>query len=166
MKNYTGEEIKFTGCPGCAYAKHEFELPCGIAYQNERFTVSQDWELPIEGFYVICPVARHVEHFVELTNKEREEMFMLANEVMQILKDNNVCDSFNIAMQEKAGVHLHVWVYPQHNWIQEQFGDSMAHIIDVFNYAKNNLKTSQTFKNIKKINDIVKKELTAKHSFN
>ena len=25
MKNYANEEISYRGCPGCAYAKHEFE---------------------------------------------------------------------------------------------------------------------------------------------
>ena len=42
MKSYANEEITFNGCLGCAYAKHEFELPCGIAYENENFTLSQD----------------------------------------------------------------------------------------------------------------------------
>ena len=36
MKNYKNEEIVFNGCPGCAYANHEFTLPCGMAYENER----------------------------------------------------------------------------------------------------------------------------------
>ena len=55
MKNYKNEKIEFSGCPGCAYAKHEFALPCGMAYEDELFTLSQDWELPIEGFMVISP---------------------------------------------------------------------------------------------------------------
>ena len=55
MKNYANEEISYNGCPGCAYAKHEFELPCGMAYENNNFTMSQDWELPIEGFYIVSP---------------------------------------------------------------------------------------------------------------
>ena len=53
MINYANKKVEFTGCPGCAYANHKFELPCGMAYENERFTLSQDWELPIEGFMVV-----------------------------------------------------------------------------------------------------------------
>ena len=53
MINYANEIVKFEGCPGCAYAKHEFVLPCGMAYEDELFTLSQDWELPIEGFMVL-----------------------------------------------------------------------------------------------------------------
>ena len=55
MKNYANEEISYRGCPGCAYAKHEFELPCKMAYENDNFTLSQDWELPIEGFLIVSP---------------------------------------------------------------------------------------------------------------
>jgi len=53
--NYQNEEIKFNGCPACAYARHEFSLPCGMAYENDKFTLSQDWELPIQGFLVVSP---------------------------------------------------------------------------------------------------------------
>ena len=46
MKNYANEEINFQGCPGCAYGNHEFELPCGMAYENENFTLSQLYRVP------------------------------------------------------------------------------------------------------------------------
>ena len=70
MISYANEEIKFNGCPGCAYAKHEFELPCGMAYENNDFTLSQDWELPILGFFIVSP-KRHVEKFEELRDTFR-----------------------------------------------------------------------------------------------
>ena len=60
MINYMNELVEYTGCPACAYAKHEFELPCGMAHENDNFTLSQDWELPIEGFFVVSP-KRHTE---------------------------------------------------------------------------------------------------------
>ena len=164
MKNYAGDDIKFTGCPGCAYAKHEFELPCGMAYENGRFTVSQDWELPIEGFYVVCPTMRHVEHLVELNSEERSELFTLVSDVITILKQNKVCDSFNIVIQEKAGVHLHVWIYPQHYWISSTFGDSMANVKAVFDYAKANFRTKECIEKINTINQVVKIAMNAKYS--
>ena len=74
MINYALEEIHFEGCPGCSYAKGEFSLPCGMAYENERFTLSQDWELPIEGFFVVSP-KRCVEKFSDLSCDEQHEMF-------------------------------------------------------------------------------------------
>ena len=64
MISYNNKEIIFKGCPGCAYGKHEFNLECGMAYENDRFTLSQDWELPIQGFFIVSP-KRHIEKFVK-----------------------------------------------------------------------------------------------------
>ena len=60
MISYENKEIEIKGCPGCAYAKHQFDLPCGIAYENERFILSQDWEVPILGFFIVSP-KKHIE---------------------------------------------------------------------------------------------------------
>lgn len=41
MIDYANNEIVFEGCPGCAYAKGQFSLPCGMIYQDKDFTVSR-----------------------------------------------------------------------------------------------------------------------------
>ena len=76
MISYNNKEIVFNGCPGCAYGRHEFHLDCGMSYENERFTLSQDWELPIQGFFIVSP-KRHIEKLSELSNDERNEMFYI-----------------------------------------------------------------------------------------
>ena len=65
MMNYCNQEFEFNDCPACSYAKHEFSLPCGMAYENSNYTLSQDWKLPIPGFLVVSP-KRHIEKFGEL----------------------------------------------------------------------------------------------------
>ena len=159
MINYAGESVEFSGCPSCAFSNHEFKLPCGMAFENEQFTVSQDWELPIEGFFIVCPKARHVEQLSELSSKERFEMFELVNRTIEILKKHNVCKEFNIVLEEKKGVHLHVWVMPRHDWMIEKFGKVLANTKNIFDYAKQNLRTEQTFSKINKITKILQKEL-------
>ena len=42
MINYANEEVKYFGCLGCSYARGEFVLPCGMAFQNERFIFYKD----------------------------------------------------------------------------------------------------------------------------
>lgn len=107
MINYANEEVNLNGCLACAYAKNEFTLPCGMAYENDRFTLSQDWELPIQGFFVVSP-KRHIENFEELSKKERIEIFEIVNKTIKILKSNNICDRFNVIFEEKQNVHFHV----------------------------------------------------------
>ena len=87
MINYANQEVHFTGCPGCAYARHEFELPCGMAYENDRFTLSQDWELPIPGFFIVTP-KRCIDTLSELTKEERDEMFEITDRTIKILREN------------------------------------------------------------------------------
>ena len=155
MINYTNEVINFSGCPGCAYAKHEFELPCGMAYENENFTLSQDWELPIEGFLIVSP-KRHIEKLCELTDIERNEMFDIVNKTIKILRENGVCDRFEIIFEEKENRHLHVWIMPRHKWMSELVDDIIDNIGTILEYAKNNFRSEDVYEKINKITKIVK----------
>ena len=155
MVNYKNEEIKFTGCPGCAYANHEFTLPCGMAYENDNFTLSQDWELPIEGFFIVSP-KRHIEKLIELTDNERNEMFDIVNKTIKVLRDNNVCDRFEVIFEEKENRHLHVWIMPRHSWMNNLVDDIIDHIGTILDYAKNNYRNEEVYKKINNINKIVK----------
>jgi len=155
MINYANEKIEFNGCPGCAYGKHDFILPCGMAYENERFTLSQDWELPIEGFLVVSP-KRCVEKFADLTEEERIEIFDITHKAINILRENKVCDRFNIVFEEKENRHFHIWIMPRHKWMEEIVGDIIDHIGTIFDYAKNNFRNEETYKHIEEITNIVK----------
>ena len=155
MINYANEIVKYEGCPGCAYANHEFKLPCGMAYEDELFTLSQDWELPIEGFMVLSP-KRCIEFFSELTEEERIKSFDLVNKTINILKENNVCDRFNVIFEEKEGRHFHIWIMPRHKWMSDMFEDITDNIGEIFAYAKSNFHDQSIYNRIKEITNIVK----------
>ncbi len=150
MRDYANNEIKFSGCPACAYANHEFELPCGMSYENDNFTVSQDWELPIEGFFVVAP-KRHVEKLSELSRDERIELFDIVDKTIKILRDNKICDRFDIIFEEKENRHFHVWIMPRHEWMNDLVDNIIDEIGIILSYAKNNFRNKDTYT---KINDI------------
>ena len=152
---YANENIEFNGCPACAYANHEFSLPCGMAYENERFTLSQDWELPIQGFFVVSP-KKCVEKSEELSKDERDEMFDIVDKTIKILRKNNVCDRFDIVFEEKENRHFHVWIMPRHEWMSELVGDIIDNVGEIFEYAKNNFRALENYERIKEISNIVK----------
>lgn len=158
MINYANELVKYEGCPGCAYANHEFKLPCGMAYEDELFTLSQDWELPIEGFMVLSP-KRCIEFFSELTEEERIKSFNLVNKTINILKENNICDRFNVIFEEKEGRHFHIWIMPRHKWMSDMFEDITDNIGEIFNYAKSNFREQHIYNRIKEITNILKDKL-------
>lgn len=155
MINYANEKIVFKGCPACAYANHEFTLPCGMAYENDKFTLSQDWELPIQGFFVVSP-KKCIEKFEELTKVEKIEIFEIVDKTIKILRDNNICDRFDVIFEEKENRHLHIWIMPRHKWMNELVGDIIDNIGKIFYYAKENMRTNENLKRIKEITQIVK----------
>ncbi len=157
MINYANEEFKYDGCPGCAFAKHEFELPCGMAYENDNFTLAQDWELPIEGFLIVSP-KKHIEKLSELTKEERNEMFEIVDKTIKILRNNNICERFEIIFEEKENRHLHVWIMPRHKWMMELVDDIIDNLGTIQEYAKNNFRNKETYERIKKITEIIKNE--------
>ena len=155
MISYNNKEIVFDGCPGYAYGSHEFNLDCGMAYENDRFTLSQDWELPIKGFFIVSP-KRHIEKLSELTAEERNEMFYIVDKTVKILRDNNICDRFDYIFEERENRHLHVWILPRYNWMNEIVDHIIDNIGTIFKYAKENFRNDENYRKIKEITDIVK----------
>lgn len=135
MINYCNEKVEFKGCPGCAYAKHEFELPCGMAYENERFTLSQDWELPIPGFMVVSP-KKCIEKFSELNENEKIEIFKIVDKAILILRENSICDRFDVIFEEQENRHFHIWIMPRQEWMLEIVDDIIDHIGEVFSICQ------------------------------
>lgn len=157
MKNYANEIIECDGCRSCAYANHEFSLPCGIAYENERFVLSQDWELPIPAFFIVTP-KKHIEKFEELNKEEKNEMFEIVDKTIRILRNNNICDRFNVVFEEKENKHFHIWIMPRHKWMSDLVGRIIENISQIFEYAINNMRTIENYNKIKEITNLVKKE--------
>ena len=156
MINYANENIEFRGCPGCAYANHEFKLPCGMAYENDKFTLSQDWELPIPGFFVVSP-KRCIEKFEQLNKEEKIEIFEIVDKTIKILRENDICDRFNVVFEEKENRHFHIWVMPRHRWMTDLVGDIADNIGQIFEYSKNNMRNIEIYNQIDEITEIVKK---------
>ena len=162
MINYANEKVDFDGCPGCAYGRHEFVLPCGMAYEDEDFTLSQDWELPIVGFFVVSP-KRHVSKLSELTLDEQVNIFGIVDEVIKILRNHQICDEFNVVFEEKGGRHFHIWIMPRQEWMLELFGNPTGNIKKVFEYAKKNMRTEEVYHEIDHITKIVGEEMNSNH---
>ena len=126
-----------------------------MAYENDRFTLSQDWELPIQGFFIVSP-KRHIEKLCELTKDERNEMFEIVDKTVKILRDNKICERFDYIFEEKENRHLHVWILPRYNWMNKIVNDIIDNIGIILEYAKTNFRNDENYEEIKRISDIVK----------
>ena len=100
IKDIKNIEHNIDGCLGCMLSNGKLESVGGILYKDESFNVSQDFELPINGFIIIS-TNRHCETLSDLTDKEREKLIKLINIIIDLLKSYNVSDKFNIILEEK-----------------------------------------------------------------
>ena len=154
-EDYSGEIIKCMGdCPACAYANHEFSLPCGMAYEDEICTVSQDWQLPINGMIIVAP-KRHVKLFEEMTKEERVHIFEIVNKVISIMRKNEIAKDFNVLFEEKKGIHFHIWILPRDGW-KELGIDPTKNIGDLIKYSLNNFKTNENFEQIARTTQLIR----------
>lgn len=153
-----GNEQSYEGCMACEINKGNLKVFGGILYESEYFNVMQDIELPIDGFVVIA-TKRHVEKLTDLSDDERTNLMELANKCLTILRVNNVCDEYNLILEEKKNYHFHLWLMPRANWMKEKFGKVLKNIKPIQEFAKEHMKTPENLAKIAKTCEILKKEL-------
>ena len=150
VKSFDGTIIEMDDCMGCAKAENmtNKNINQGEIIKTKNFDISQDFELPINGFIVIGSL-RHVESINEMTCQEKQELITLIDVLLSALKKLNVCQQYNVIWEEKDSCHFHVWLMPRHSYLLEATGRNITKAIgDVFEFAKNNLRTEENISEI------------------
>lgn len=155
LKDVQGQIHNIDGCLGCNLSNGVLKPFEGMIYKDDDFNISQDFELPINGFIIIA-TNEHIISINELTDKQRYKLIELENRIIKLLKDYKVCDNYRIIFEEKN--HFHVWLMPEHNWMKS-FGKPIYNIDKIFDYAKNNLRTEDNLNEIRKTCKKLKKDL-------
>lgn len=162
MTLYNNDVIQYEGCPGCAYANHEFHLASGMVYEDELFTLSQDWELPIPGFMVLSP-KRHVVSLNELSLDEQIAMFKLLNQALSFLKTEAGYEFYNVIFEEKPKRHFHIWLMPRLAWMHDVAPGLTMDIGTIFTYAKTNMRTEENYQKIAEISKRLELHMQTTH---
>ena len=157
IEDITGNIHEINGCMGCEIVNGNLHPYGGILYENEHFIITQDFELPIEGFIIITS-KRHISKFVELTDVERLSLINLIHKTLSILERNNIAEEYNIILEEKP-YHFHVWLMPRHKWMIEKFGKIIKNIKPIQDYAITNMKTKENINKICKTCEMLKLQL-------
>ena len=102
VKAFNGKMIDIGDCMGCAKAKTvgNSDLNPGEIIRTKNFDISQDFELPINGFIVIGSL-RHIETISEMTKEEKQELICLIDVVISSLKKIGVCNPIPILSSTK-----------------------------------------------------------------
>jgi diadenosine tetraphosphate (Ap4A) HIT family hydrolase len=131
-----------------------------ILFPNEKiitskhFTVSQDWEVPIPGFFIIAPL-RKIKSIDEFTDEEATEFISLLRKVRlgmrEVLKIKNV-----YLFENEDSIHgFHMWIFPRYNWMQK-FGRKIESVKPIMIYAVKNMTNDETLENVKESVNVMK----------
>ena len=156
VKTFNGKMIDIGDCMGCAKAKTvgNPDLNPGEIIRTKNFDISQDFELPINGFIVIGSL-RHIETISEMTKEEKQELICLIDVVISSLKKIGVCNQYDVIWEEKENNHFHVWLMPRHKYLLDAMGTNIIKKVgELFDYAKNNLRTQE---NLNRVFDTIEK---------
>ncbi len=121
------------------------------------FSVSQDWEVPIPGFFIIAPV-RKLKSVTEFSEEEALEFIKLLQEVRRGMKEVLRIDEVYLFQNEDSEHGFHLWVFPRHQWM-ERFGRKIESVRPIMNYAKKNMTGEKVLKEVREYVDELKKFL-------
>ncbi|WP_291569331.1 HIT family protein [Clostridium sp. UBA4548] len=133
-------------CMGCSVGNGDMLPPGGIIYDTKNFVLHQDPDVPLSGFLIVA-AKKHIRSIEELTLEESTEFFQLVYKARVAMK--KVCDINEITIiQEERSGHLHLWLLPRYQWMNEKFGNSLSNIREIMSYTKENLKTESNLEEV------------------
>jgi len=135
--------------------KNKILFPNDSVISTRNFEVSQDWEVPILGFFILSP-KRKIRSVSEFNDDESIEFIMLLREVRKRMKDVLGIEDVYFFQNEDTEHNFHVWIFPRHKWM-ERFGRGISSVKPIMDYAKENMATDKVIKEIKKSVKEVKK---------
>lgn len=104
-------------CPFCAAPKADDETGL-IVHRGEHTYVVMNLYPYNSGHVLVCPY-RHVADYTDVTDPERDEIALLTQEAMRVIREVSGAHGFNIGMNQGgiagAGIaaHLHQHVVPR-----------------------------------------------------
>lgn len=158
LVNLVGEKVEVKKCLGCEIVKGKLDAFGGILYSSKHFIVTQDFEIPINGFIIISS-KNHYASINEFSNEEKIEFITIVDKVLKILKKINVAKEFILVQGERSDIHFHLSLFPRKDWMKEKFGRVIANLKQIQEYARANMKTKENIELIKNTCELIKREM-------
>ena len=121
-------------------------FPDEIVIETERFTIAQDWEIPIPAFFIVS-AKRSIRSITDFTPEEANEFMMLLVRVRLGMSDVlGITDAY-LFQNEDSAHGFHIWVFPRHAWM-EKFGRKIESVRPIMEYAKAHLRDKETLRDV------------------
>lgn len=139
-KDFLGNAIE-NNCMACQIASRYYSPPGGgILFEDEYFFVHQDPYVALPGFFIISS-KRHIFAIDELTFQEQTKLGRIIAIVENVIKQATSVTHITIVQEDliEEG-HLHIWVFPWHTFITEQFNIGLTNMRTVADHYKEDME--------------------------
>ncbi|MDD5110765.1 MAG: diadenosine tetraphosphate hydrolase [Patescibacteria group bacterium] len=127
---------------------------------GKYFSVDQDWEVPIAGFFVIA-CKRKIRTVAEFTDEEAQEFIRLLCAVRKGMAEALGIQDVYIFQNEDTD-NFHPWLFPRHAWM-EKFGRKIESVRPIMEYAKKHLTTDDDIRGVHAAVDKVRKYMQSEY---
>ena len=137
---------------GIAIINKELTPPGGILYDGKHLVINQDPAVSIPGFMVII-LKRHINSYRLLTKEEKIEISNLLYLIEKTEQELSISKEFTIVQEDRCP-HFHVWVFPNENWLSNDFPRGIEKLREMFKVSKEKVtkkKIDETLEATKKI---------------
>ena len=109
-------------------------FPNEIVISTTHFTIAQDWEVPIVGFFIISSHRKQVRTLSEFNDLEAQEFIFLLRKLRKGMSDILKIQDVYLFQNEDTQHGFHFWMFPRHRWM-EPLGRKIESIRTIMNYA-------------------------------
>lgn len=127
--------------------KNKILFPNENIVTTDLFSVNQDWEIPIPGFFIIAPL-RKLKSIDEFTDEEASEFINLTRKIREGMRDVLKIEEAYFFQNEDSEHGFHLWIFPRHKWM-EKFGRKIQSVRPIMNYAKENMLSEDVFEEVR-----------------
>lgn len=123
-------------------------FPDSVVLVSDNFKVGQDWEVPIPSFFIINAKDKEKRTILDFSDNELFELTSVLKKVRNAMFEVlNIKDIYILQLEDT--MHgFHVWMFPIYEWMNK-YDDKLKSIIDIMDYARENMSDSNDIENVK-----------------
>src|SRR5437660_1447012 len=134
-------------------------FPNSVIFETSNFQISQDWEVPIPGFYIVSSIQSR-RSIIDFDNEEIIELVNLQRLVRRGMKEVLGISDVYFFQNEDSAHGFHIWMFPRHEWM-EKFGRKIESVRLIMEHAVGTMANEFVFAQIERSNDEMKRYLSA-----
>ena len=122
-------------------------FPDEVILKTPYFSVHQDREVPIAGFFIIAPL-RKMKSVADFTDEEAFDFIQLLRKIRQGMNEVLAINDVYLFQNEDSEHGFHLWIFPRHEWM-EKYGRKIQSVRPIMTYAKENMLDAKNFEQVR-----------------